>query len=217
MQDKITVAIADAHFLSRYGLRKILDGQGTFDIVGEVNNEKSLLQLVRLRSPQMLIIDYYHPEAFSEDSIIKVKKLSPNTHILVISGVQNKASIYQVLEKGINSFLTKNCGKTEVIDAIRATSRGEKFFCTRVLDYLLEKSFSSTSPTLSNSSLTTRETEIVGLVVQGLTAKEIEKQLNLSTHTVYTHRKNIMKKLNLNTSSELVLYAVRNGLASNIL
>lgn len=210
MQDKIPVAIADAHFLSRYGVRKILEEQDTFEIMGEPGNEKSLLQLVRSRAPRILIIDYHHPGAFSEETISKVKAIAPGINILVISDVNDKQSIYQVLENGVHSFLTKTCGKTEITEAIRATAKGEKFFCTRVVDYLLEKSFAK-EENCEKSPLTPREIEIVQLVAQGLIAKEIADVLNLSTHTVYTHRKKIMKKLNLSSSSELVLYAVQQG------
>jgi DNA-binding NarL/FixJ family response regulator len=101
-----------------------------------------------------------------------------------------------------------------VVDAIRATAKGEKFFCTRIVDYLLEKSFAK-ADNCEQSPLTPREIEIVQLVAKALTAKEIAGTLNLSTHTVYTHRKNIMKKLNLSTSTEMVLYAVQNGYISN--
>lgn len=213
MQEKILVAIADAHFLSRYGIRKILEEQSNFEIVGELVNEKSLLQLARSCPPDILIIDYHHPGTFNEETINKVKAIAPGINILVISGVNDKQSIYRVLENGVHSFLTKTCGKTEITDAIRATAKGEKFFCTRIVDYLLEKSFAKEEIGEKNP-LTPREIEIVQLVAQGLIAKEIADVLNLSTHTVYTHRKKIMKKLNLSSSSELVLYAVHKGYVS---
>jgi DNA-binding NarL/FixJ family response regulator len=213
MQDKISVAIADAHFLSRYGIRKLLEEQDNFEIVGEPANEKSLLQLIGSRPPHILIIDYYHPGTFNEETINKVKTIAPAVNILVISGVNDKQSIYQVLENGVHSFLTKTCGKTEITDAIRATAKGEKFFCTRIVDYLLEKSFAK-EDTCEKSPLTPREIEIVQLVAQGLIAKEIADVLSLSPHTIYTHRKKIMKKLNLGSSSELVLYAVQKGYVS---
>lgn len=213
MQDKISVAIADAHFLSRYGIRKVLEEQSNFEIIGDLGNERSLLQLIESRPPQILIIDYHHPGAFNEETINKVKTIAPDINILVISGVNDKQSIYQVLENGVHSFLTKTCGKTEITDAIRTTAKGEKFFCTRIVDYLLEKSFAK-EENCEKSPLTPREIEIVQLVAQGLIAKEIASELSLSTHTVYTHRKKIMKKLNLNSSSELVLYAVQKGYVS---
>lgn len=210
MANRTSVVIADAHFLSRYALCKLLEELPDFEIIGEVGEESDLLQLMQKNKPHMVILDYDAPGAFSEGTIRKVKTIAPQTNILVISDVDSKKSIDQALTQGVHSFLTKSCGEKEVMDAMRATARGEKFFCTRVVDYLLEKSYTKPKKR-SQSPLTPREIEIVKLVAKGLIAKEIADSLNLSTHTVYTHRKNIMKKLKLNTASELVLYAVRNG------
>ena len=210
MQESVSVVIADAQHLSRLGLKRLLNDRSTVKIVGEAMNESSLLKILQNQKPRILIIDYNSPGYFSEKTIEKVNNIGLGIHILVISSATDKKSIYRVLEQGVNSFLTKTCGVQEVLDAVEATSKGEKFFCTRVVDYLLEKSFAK-EDNAPSTPLTAREIEIVQLVAKGLIAKEIADILNLSTHTIYTHRKNIMKKLNLNTTSELVLYAVNNG------
>lgn len=208
----ISIILADAQYLIRFGLRNLLDTKVNFSVVDEVTDETELLQAMKIHHPDVVIIDYKQPESFSEESIQLLKKTAPSTNILVISADNEKRSIYQVLEYGVNSFITKGCNEEEIIDAVKATAKGEKFFCTKVLDYLLEKSFSKEEENCAPTPLSPREIEIVRLVAQGLIAKEIAGQLNLSTHTVYTHRKNIMKKLKLNTSSELVLYAVNHGI-----
>ena len=110
----------------------------------------------------------------------------------------------------VNSFLSKKCDEKEIIDAVHATSKNEKYYCTNVLNCLLEKSFPKDD--CSPRPLSPREIEVVQLVAKGLIAKEIASELYLSTHTIYTHRKNIMKKLKIGTTSELVLYAVREGI-----
>ncbi len=210
----ITIVLADAQYLTRQGLRRLLDTHAQFDVVAEASNEQELMSALMVHQPQVVILDYNALDSFSHDTITRIKQANPTTNLLVISEDNEKESIYRVLENGVNCFLTKTCDEEEIIDAIKATVKNEKFFCTKVLDYLLEKSFSKNigcAPT----PLTPRETEIVKLVAQGLIAKEIADMLCLSTHTVYTHRKNIMKKLNLNTSSELVLYAVQNGIVEN--
>lgn len=191
-------------------------GEERFKVVAEATNEQELIRKLQVQSAQVVVLDYNQPNSFSRNTVEKIKQAAPSVNLLIISADNNKESIYQILEMGVNSFLTKACDKEEIIDAIKATARGEKFFCTKVLDYLLEKSFakgdaSSCAPT----PLTPREIEIVQLVARGLVAKEIAAQLNLSTHTVYTHRKNIMRKLGLSTASELVLYAVHIGLVKN--
>lgn len=207
----VSILIADAQCLTREGLKRLISEQAHFEILGEAENETELFQLLQQRTPQVIILDHYSSESFSRKTIDKVKAMAPESRILIISEDHDKNSIYQVLEQDISSFLTKTCGEEEIIDAINATARGQKFFCTKVLDYLLEKSFAK-GESCAPTPLTPREIEIVKLISKGLIAKEIASQLNLSPHTVYTHRKKIMKKLNLNTSSELVLYAVNAGI-----
>ncbi len=208
---QISIVLADAQYLTRLGLRRLLEGIATFEVLGEAGDEEELLEELKLHEPQVVILDYNHPEHFSHKTLDQIKHISPKSRILVISEDNNKNSIYDVLEHGVSSFLTKTCGEEEIIDAINATARGQKFFCTKVLDYLLEKSFAK-GEDCAPTPLTPREIEIVKLISKGLIAKEIADELNLSPHTVYTHRKKIMKKLNLNTSSELVLYAVNTGI-----
>ncbi len=207
----VSILIADAQCLTREGLKRLLGEQDHFEVLAEADDEATLLQQLKRHAPQVIILDYQCSEDFSSQTIEKVKQLAPESRILIISEDHDKNSIYQVLEQEINSFLTKTCGEEEIIDAINATARGQKFFCTKVLDYLLEKSFAK-GESCAPTPLTPREIEIVKLISKGLIAKEIANELNLSPHTVYTHRKKIMKKLNLNTSSELVLYAVNAGI-----
>jgi len=210
---QISIAIADPQYLTRVGLRHILATQPQFEILAEAGNEAALLQQITEQKPRVVILDYDHPGYFSQDTIKSIKEASPFTNILVISDDRDKNSIFQVLENGINSFLTKNCREEEIVDAVNATAKGEKFFCTRVLDYLLEKSFGKEKEERSSPTpLTPREIKVVKLTAKGLIAKEIAHELNLSIHTVYTHRKNILEKLDLKTSSELLLYAIHHGI-----
>lgn len=208
---KVSIVLADAQYLTRTGLKRLLEGIAAFNVLAEADDEEELLDQLKSHQPQVVILDYNQPDCFSHKTLDHIKNMSPDSKILVISEDNNKNSIYEVLEHGVSSFLTKTCGEEEIIDAINATARGQKFFCTKVLDYLLEKSFAK-GESCAPTPLTPREIEIVKLVAKGLIAKEIADELNLSPHTVYTHRKKIMKKLNLNTSSELVLYAVNSGI-----
>lgn len=213
----ISVILADSHYLVRQGIKHLLRGKEQFRIIAEATKEEELLEHIKRYSPQVVILDYNQPGNFSRSTIETIKNEAPRTNILIISADDNKKNIYDILELGVNSFLTKACEGEEVIDAIKATARGEKFYCTKVLDFLLEKTFSKgAGDELCNATpLTPREVEIVQLIAKGLIAKEIAGQLNLSTHTIYTHRKNIMKKLKISTASELVLYAVDMGLLEN--
>lgn len=211
--EMITVVLADEQHLVRTGLKQVLGQAGNILVTGEAADEEELIALLtEEKAPQVVIMDYNQPDSFKHETVKHIKKLSPKTNILIISGDNEKPSIYRVLENGVNSFLTKTCGEEEIKDAVVATAKGEKFFCTKIVDYLLEKSFSKEEENCEPTPLTTREIEIVRLIAKGLIAKEIAGELNLSVHTVYTHRKKIMKKLAIGSSSELVLYAVNQGI-----
>lgn len=216
MTEPISIILADAQYLIRLGLKHLLSAKAHFQIVAEVVDEEDLLAELMEQHPNVVILDYDQEDNFSPSTISRIKEISPTSNILVISADNNKKNIYQVLESGVNSFLTKTCDEDEIVDAVKATAKGEKFFCTRVLDYLLEKSFAKEEIDCAPTPLSPREIEIVRLIARGHIAKEIASKLNLSTHTIYTHRKNIMKKLQLGSSSELVLYAVNKGIVENV-
>ena len=211
---KITIALADAQYLIRVGLRHLIQEFEQFEIVGEAASEKELLRLLKTAPANVVILDYQQPKYFDLETISKIKAQSPLSKILVISGDNKKENIYNVVENGVSGFLTKSCDEEEIINAIKATAKQERFFCNKILNFILEKSFAKPED-CSPTPLSPREIEIVRLVVEGKIAKEIASQLNLSTHTIYTHRKNIMNKLELKSTSELVLYAVEKGIVKS--
>src|SRR5690606_11656495 len=189
--DNISIIIADSQFLIRKGLRHILQGQPACKIVSEAVNEKQLFHQLTQTQADVVVIDYNQPGNFSVETVTKLNKEYPDVKLLVISNDEDKKKIYHVLENCVNSYLSKLCDEKEIIDAVYATSKNEKYFCTNVLNHLLEKSFPKEN--CAPVPLSPREIEIVRLVSSGLIAKEIASELNLSTHTIYTHRKNIMK------------------------
>ncbi len=207
-----SIILADAQYLTRLGLRYLLSQKEAFQIVAEASDEEELLEYLQENPKSVIILDYNQPGSFSYNTIRQVRSSYPNSKILIISADNDKGNIYQVLEHGVNSFLTKACDEEEIFDAVEATAKGERFFCGKVLDMIMERSFGKPGDDCAPTPLTPREIEIVRLTAKGLIAKEIADVLNLSPHTIYTHRKNIMKKLKLNSSSELVLYAVNNGM-----
>ena len=213
---KVDVFLADAYYLSRLGIRHLLDQHPQFRIVGEVTSQEDLINKLPTIKADVLILDYDQPGYFTPEVIQQVNVASPKTRILVISADNEKKNIFEVLKDGVHSFLTKECDDEEILNAIRATSKGEKFFCNKILDLLLERSFNDNTEELdedcSPTPLSEREKDIVRLVANGKIAKEIASELNLSKHTVYTHRKNIMRKLKINSTSQLVLYAITHGI-----
>ena len=212
----IKVVIADSQDLTRFGLRYLISGEKQLLLSGEVKTSKDAIKSCKEKSPEVLILDYEKTEGFSIEEIAKVKNASPTTKILVISSDENRDTIHTILEKGVSSFLTKDCDETEVKNAIYATAKGEKFFCGKILDIIFEKHYTKDDvETCEPTELTTRELEIVQLIADGRSTKEIADQLCLSHHTIYTHKKNVMKKLGIKSTSELILYAVNIGMTKS--
>lgn len=208
----ITIVIADTQYLIREGLNNILLNNKDMKIVGEASYSSELHSLVRKHHPTVVIFDYNNIENFTIQDIQTVKIISPESNFLVISSDNNKSNIYKVIELGVLSFLTKECDKEEIIGAIYATAKNEKFLCHKVIDIIIDKHIHKDEDSCKPFNLSMRETEIIKLTAKGWTAKTIAGHLFLSTHTVYTHKKNIMKKLKINSSSEMIVYAIQNSL-----
>lgn len=209
----IKVALADKQALTRTGLKSFILEKTDLVLLDDVDSAIDLKDILQNHQPQVLLVDYNLKDFISIKDLKSVNQISPKTRILIISSDNNKSKIFQVLEVGINGYVTKECSKQEIVGAIYATARGEKFFCNKVLDLILEKHLSKEEDEeCLPTELSVREVEVVKLTASGLNAKQIADKLHLSHHTVYTHRKNVMKKLALNSVSELTLYAVKTGI-----
>jgi DNA-binding NarL/FixJ family response regulator len=208
----IKVALADKQALTRVGLRSFIEEKTDLDLLEEVNSLQDLIETLKNHQPQVLLIDYNLRDFISIKDLREARKLSRNTRILVISSDNNKANIFEVLEIGVNGYVTKECSQQEIVGAIYATAKGEKFFCNKVLDLILEKHLKKDADECLPTELSVREVEVVKWTASGLNARQIADKLHLSHHTVYTHRKNVMKKLTLGSVSELTLYAVKTGI-----
>lgn len=216
---KIKILIADAHILTREGIKALLSRRKDLQILGEAIESKTLIQQLNNITPDIVIIDINIPGHFSLDDIDYIRKNYPEVGVLVISYNQNKENVLKALDLGINSYLLKECDEEEIINAVYATARKEKFFCGKVMDAILEKvkhncSAGNTCYDCQPVSLGEREVEIIRLIAEGCTTKDISEKLFLSFHTVSTHRKNIFKKLLIRNSSELILYALKKGIIS---
>ena len=186
-------------------------GHRRIKVVDEVSQSDELFNSVRKNRPDVIIFDY-DKSHFRISDISEVLRISPGSNFLIISADNKRESVFEVLQSGGLSFLTKECDEEEIIGAVLATAKGEKFLCNKVIDIILEKHLPEEEETCAPASLTVRELEIVELTARGYTAKQAAEQLFLSTHTVYTHRKNIMKKLGVRSASEMIIYAIHNGI-----
>ena len=165
-------------------------------------------------SPDVLVFDYSTPNFIEIDELSKINEVSEKTKLLVISNDRNKDNILKVIKSGVTGYLSRECGKEEIINALFTIHRGEKFFCNKILDVIIEKQ-NNPQNDLSQSNLSEREIEVIKLIASGYSNKEIVDKLFISIHTLYTHRKNVMKKLNFKSPVELVLFALDCGLIDN--
>lgn len=214
----INVLLAENHYLIRQGVKRILTDQTNIRLVGEALTMGDLQENLLTLQPDVLMIDYTS-EIFEEQALKSALRQSPYTNILAITPTQTKSTLIKGIELQINSFLLKSCEREEILDAIQATAEGENFFCGKILEKVLEDENLESNDsyalidkiyaTCEPLKISEREIEIIRLIAEGLTTKEIADQLFLSTHTIVTHRKNIMRKLGISNTAGLVVYAVQ--------
>ncbi|MEO5977497.1 MAG: response regulator transcription factor [Chryseolinea sp.] len=208
----IKVLLADNQPLTSAGLIHILSLRSDVRIVDHVKEAYQLPMLLEEHTPDLLIVDYDIPGYVSKDDLTDVKRKSPVTNVLVISADNNKSNILQVLQSGVEGYLTKDCSREEIMMAVTTVARGEKFYCPKILDVIMEKHFSPELKEASPHVLTAREREILTLLASGYSTQKVADHLHLSPHTVHTHRKSIIRKLNIKSPTEFVIYALDFGL-----
>ena len=210
---EIRILIADAAFLVREGLKAVIADYPYMRVVGEASYSAELHQRLESCRPHVVIMDHHAPGAFSVEDVRYVREHAPEARVLMISSGLSKESVFQVLEAGAKGFLLKECDETEILGAIHALRKNEKFFCGKVLDFILERNLrGDQGDNCEPTRLTERETEVVRLMAEGVSTQEIADRLSLSVHTIYTHRKNVMRKLGVTTAAEVILYAINSAL-----
>lgn len=204
------ILLADNQALTSAGIQHLLLESKRFEII-KVTSKEDLLHEATT-PPSLMIIDYERTKNFTAEQMLSLTKAFEGIPILVITADQDKATILGVLETGVNGFLFKDCGEEEIVRAVDALLQGQKFYCNRVFDILMESRQQLTAEDCLPTELTSREIEIIKLVVKAKSTAEIADMLNLSPHTISTHRKNITRKLKISSPVELVTYAYDLGL-----
>ena len=210
----LTILHANSNVLMSFGLKSLLARGGGVESVKNVTHETQLFQALEEDRYDVVIVDPNSKGHFSSDTVLKLREKSKSQKMLIISSTANTAEVLKVLEKGVEGYLTRECDEDEIIHAIFAIAKGEKFYCNKVMDIILNKQYSPDEDNCEPTTLTQRESEITALIAKGMTNKSIAEQLHLSPHTVHTHRKNILRKLGINSVSELTLYAINVGLVA---
>jgi len=203
------VLVADGQDLTLRGIIQLLSK--SCDIVDARTREDIDLRL-KYPLPDLFIVDYCSLKDFSPDNLVTVRQQFETLPVIAITNNPNKKVILMLLESGIHGFLFKDCSEQELIRCVEAVLRGERFFCKEVFDILIEARLSRPGAEQWPSQLTAREVDIIRLIVKGHSTSIIASELNLSPHTISTHRKNIIRKLKIKSSVELVAQAYDLGL-----
>jgi DNA-binding NarL/FixJ family response regulator len=208
------ILIADCQYLISRSLSELLHEKYKFDIREVVTSRKDLERSVKEGHLALLIIDVNHFD-FEGPADIKNVIVSASVPILVLTNSLTRNELAGLDSIGIKNILFKSSGETEILTAIDLTLQGKKFYGREVMEILLEKG-DWKRVVQENTSLTAAEIEIVKLIADGMTTKEIASRKNVSFHTIMTHRKNIFRKARVNNASELVMFAIRAGIIDTI-
>jgi len=211
----IRVLLADDHTILRAGLKMMLSVQPDIEIVGEASDGRQAIAEAQRLQPDVILMDITMPELNGIEATRQVKKLLPETRVLVLTMHENEEYLFQVLRAGASGYILKEAADTELISAIRSVYVGRFYLsppaqAMMVGDYMQRVRAGEEHD--SYSGLTEREREILKLVAEGYTNNQIGERLFISPKTVDTHRTHVMDKLNLHSRAELVKYAMRRGL-----
>ena len=214
-----SIIIADSSTIGKIGLRAVIDKLDGFQVINEVETSSELLESYNTSNPDLVIIDFLS-EGFDIDVIVKIKREYVDSKILAVTPMQSSQTFVHAMRAGVDSYIKKSCDLQEITDAIKITSNGTSFFCGKILEEIRKASIDVDD--LSNVDefpcdaieLSKREKEVLYLISEGNTNSEIADILFLSSHTVTTHRKNIMIKLGVKNTAGIVMYAVKSGLVS---
>jgi two-component system response regulator NreC len=213
----IRILLADDHAVMRTGLRLVLERQRDFHVVGEASDGREALALAQQQKPDVIVMDIGMPNLNGIEAARQVTAALPQACVVILSMHSDEAYVLRALKAGARGYLLKESAESDLIAAIRAVHGGKAFFSPAVSRMLVEdyvRQLQDREIEDSYELLTTREREVLQLIAEGKSNKEIANMLNLSLYTVETHRGNLMEKLNLHTVPELILYAVRKGVIS---
>lgn len=208
----IRILIADDHDVLRAGIRLLLEGEPGWEVCGEAANGREAIAQARKLRPDIAIIDINMPELNGLDAAREIKRLVPKTELLIFTGDENDALIRDVFAAGALSYILKNQAMEHLVAAVRAAAAHKPFFTSQVSEVLFARFLHAKTDEREGGEerLTRREREIVQLIAEGASNKEVAQKLGVSLRTVETHRANIFRKLNLGSVADLVRYAIRN-------
>jgi DNA-binding NarL/FixJ family response regulator len=214
----IKIIIADDHRVLRDGLKAILEKAASIQVIGEAENGLQAVQMTRQLAPDVVLMDIHMPELDGVEAAREITSSRPDTKIIILSMYATKEHIYQAFQAGARGYLLKETSGLEVVEAIQTVADGQRFLSAsltdRIIDGYLAKRESS-PPDSPLDSLSSRERQVLTLVVQGKTSQEIADRLHLAVSTVSTYRSRLMKKLDVDNLADLIKFAVDHHLVDS--
>src|SRR5215813_7512715 len=214
--EKIRVVLADDHTVVRQGLRALLMSEEDIDIVGEAENGRQAIQLVKKLLPDVAVIDIAMPVLNGLEATRQITRSVPSTKVLILSSYSDDEYVQQLTEAGAAGYLVKQTAATDLLKAIREAHKGNAFFSPAIAKRLRDQcreSFVTGQPVKRRSDyLTTREAEVLQLIAEGRANKQIAAELCISIKTVEKHRQQVMNKLNIHDVAGLTRYAISQGM-----
>jgi two-component system, NarL family, response regulator NreC len=207
---KLRILLADDHAVVRQGFRRILEAQPDMEIVGEAGNGREALEQAAKLSPDLVVMDVAMPELNGIEATRRLKDESPRARVLALSMHKDAVYVREILRAGAAGYLLKDAIDADLVAAVRAVAAGEGYLSPGVANAVLTDYRQHVTDPID--LLSSREREVLQLIAEGKTNKEIASLLNLSVYTVDAHRGRIMEKLNLHSTGELVRFALRKGL-----
>jgi two-component system, NarL family, response regulator NreC len=213
----VRIVLADDHTVMRNGLRLLLERQPHLEVVGEAADGRQAVLLTESANPDVVIMDIGMPNLNGIEAARQIVNHNPRTAIAILSMHADESYVIRALKAGARAYLLKDSAEADLLAAVRALTEGKSFFSPAISKILVEdymRQLESRGAEDTYELLTNREREILQLLAEGRTNKEVANMLNLSLYTVETHRTHILQKLNLHSVPELILYAVRKGIIS---
>jgi two-component system response regulator NreC len=213
----IRILLADDHTVVRKGLRLLLESQADFEVIADACDGRETVALAEQHQPDVVVLDVAMPILNGIEAARQISAKFPQVAIVFLSMHSDESYVLKALKSGARAYLLKDSAEYDLIAAIKAVSEGKAFFSPAISKMLVEdyvRQMREKDVEDSYELLTTREREILQLLAEGKSNKDVASLLNLSLYTVETHRSNIFQKLNLHSSAELILYAIRKGVIS---
>jgi DNA-binding NarL/FixJ family response regulator len=207
---KIRILLADDHAVVRQGFGRILTAHADMEVIGEAGNGREAVELAEELKPDLVVMDVSMPELNGIEATRRLMKAAPRTRVLALSMHKDSVYVREILRAGAQGFLLKDASDADLITAVRAVAQGQGYISPGVSEAVLSDYRRHVSDPID--LLTSREREVLQLIAEGKTNKEIAAALNLSIYTVDAHRGRVMEKLNLHSTGEIVRFAMRNGL-----